>query len=406
MNRIEKKNIIFITNLHLWSLDANKGGKAFYLTVKGYLKSNWNLIIVSTGGGIPNDIYEKASVIEKKNNSIEKIEFKGIFIISTIARFLKYFLNNRFYYKQSKEVIKKIGTKNTLLYAYEIEGVKSAKKLSNEFKIPLINRFQGTILANIKDSYINRLRRTPHFSALKTQADLVIMTNDGTQGNKVLNKLGNNSKKIVFWRNGVDGLDEYIINKKIYSVGNKFYFLTVSRLVYWKRVHLAIEGLAKIVNNYPYAYLIIVGDGPEMDALVELAKTLKIESNVIFKGAINQMEVKNIMSNCDVFLSFYDLSNLGNPLMEAMISGLPIITIDVGDTKDLIKHNENGLLIQSDKLEQIPFYMKKLLNEKDLRTRLSQASFQTAKKNFITWDERIGNEILLAEKLIFQQEFN
>jgi hypothetical protein len=67
---------------------------------------------------------------------------------------------------------------------------------------------------------------------------------------------------------------------------------------------------------------------------------------------------------------------------------------------------ENGLLIQSDKLEQIPFYMKKLLNEKDLRTRLSQASFQTAKKNFITWDERIGNEILLAEKLIFQQEFN
>jgi glycosyltransferase involved in cell wall biosynthesis len=408
MNSFEKKNIIFITNLHLWSLETNKGGKAFYSTVNGYINSCWNVVIISTGGGIPKEIHQKAIVYEKKYSFVEKLGSSSFRLISFIERLLKLFLNNRYYYRKAKQIINQIGCKNIILYAYEVEGVISAKKLAKEFDIPLIIRFQGTILANVNDTLINRIRRYPHFSALKVKADLVIMTNDGTQGDQVLKRLGNKSRDIVFWRNGVDGLENVSYNQNYLSEINKFeflsqekfIFLTVSRLVDWKRVHLAIEGLARICLDFPLSRLIIVGDGPEMGKLVELSKSLNIESQITFKGAIQQSDIKDIMSNCNAFLSFYDLSNLGNPIMEAMIAGLPIITIDVGDTKELIKDNYNGMLIPSDKLDLIPIYMEKVLVDPELRNRLSLGALLTAQKEFISWRERIDKEVLMAEKLI------
>lgn len=407
MEDAEKKNIIFVTNLHLWSLEKNKGGKAFYSTVQGYINANWNVILISTGGGIPREVFQKAVVFKKEYNCAEKFIANKFKLISFLGRLLKFYINNKFYYKTAKKVIEHFGAENTIIYAYEVEGVKSAKQIANKFHIPLTIRFQGTILASIEDTFINQIRRTPHFSALKTKADLVIMTNDGTKGHEVLKRMGNKSRKIVFWRNGVDGVQsisgqqKYLDKCESNILGDgKFYFLTVSRLVDWKRVYLAIEGLSKIVKKYPQAHLIVVGDGPEMESLVNLTKSLSIDSHVTFKGAVQQEEIKGIMAGCNAFLSFYDLSNLGNPIMEAMIAGLPIITIDVGDTRELIKNNENGLLIPSDKLEFIPIFMEKLLVENKLRYKFSKAAQITAKNEFISWDERIENEIILVGNLI------
>jgi glycosyltransferase involved in cell wall biosynthesis len=407
MEEAEKQNIIFVTNLHLWSLEKNKGGKAFYSTVQGYIKANWNVILISTGGGIPRELYQKAIVFEKRYNCADKFVANKFKVISFLGRLLKFYFNNKFYYKTAKNAIKQAGAKNTIVYAYEVEGVKAAKRIANKFHIPLTIRFQGTILANIEDTFINRIRRTPHFSALKTTADLVIMTNDGTKGHEVLKRIGNKSYKIVFWRNGVDGIQSIYGQQEYFDKHEtdilddaKFYFLTVSRLVDWKRVNLAIQGLSKIIKKYPQAHLIVVGDGPEMESLVNLTKTLSIDSHVTFKGAVQQDEIKEIMAESNAFLSFYDLSNLGNPIMEAMIAGLPIVTIDVGDTKELIKNNENGFLIPADKLEFIPIFMEKVLVDSKLRHKFSKAAQLTAKNEFISWDERIENEIRLVGNLI------
>lgn len=71
--------------------------------------------------------------------------------------------------------------------------------------MPLVTRFYGIWdMMTKKDNFVNRLRYYPKLQAYGIEADMVLMTNDGTRGDEVLKRSGNKSRKIFFWRNGVD----------------------------------------------------------------------------------------------------------------------------------------------------------------------------------------------------------
>jgi glycosyltransferase involved in cell wall biosynthesis len=397
------KNILFITNLHLWSLEAGKGGKAFYHTVSTYINGGWNVHLVSTGGSIPEDISSKATVFEENLSKLAELQESGTKFISVFARFYKMRLMNKFFIRTSSKILNELDKSKTIVYAYEVEAVYAAKKIASRFKIPLVTRFQGTILSNVPDNWKNSIRRSPHFSALRTTSDLVIMTNDGTQGDQTLSRLRNKSANIKFWRNGVDGLDKFndvdynSLKGSLNLPHDSFVFITVSRLIGWKRVDLAIHGFSKVADKYPNTYLIVVGDGPEKENLERLTTSLDLLKRVVFTGSVPQAEVKSFLRCSNVFLSFYDLSNLGNPIMEAMIAGLPLITIDVGDTGKLIQNGGNGVLIAANQLDEIPKHLELIIVSKELREHISRGALATARKEFWSWDERMQME----ENLVF-----
>lgn len=401
-----EKNIIFLTNIHLWSLGAGKGGKAFYHTIQGYINGGWNVTLISTGGGIPEVIQQKINTIEITFPLLEKMHNSGNKVISVLGRFLKLAAQTRFYAKAATTLIRANPNKKFIIYGYEVEAVKAAKAVAAKFNFPLVTRFQGTVIANEPQHWFHRLKRTPHFSALAAKADLVIMTNDGTQGLAVLKRLKNASKKIVFWRNGVDRINDEVVEarydtrKQLGYNDENLVFITVSRLIDWKRVHLAITGFSAISKLNSNARLLVVGDGPEKAALEQQTIELGIQSKVIFAGAVEQLRVQYLQAAADVFLSFYDLSNLGNPIMEAMMVGLPIITIDVGDTGELIQDGINGILIPADKLELIPEKIQLMIGDVHTRAYYAAASKDTAMKEFWSWEERIQAELNEVNELL------
>lgn len=400
------KNILFITNLHLWSLEAGKGGKAFHHTVSAYINGGWNVYLISTGGSIPEDISSKATVFEEKLSKLAELQERGTKIISVFARFYKMRLMNQFFIRTSSKILNEIDKSNTLIYAYEVEAVYAAKKIASQFKIPLVTRFQGTTLSNVPNTWKNSIRRSPHFSALRTTSDLVIMTNDGTQGDQTLSRLGNKSAEIKFWRNGVDGLEDFskldhdFLKRSLELPPDSFVFITVSRLIGWKRVDLAIHGFSRVADKYPNTYLLVVGDGPEKENLERLTTSLDLTKRVVFTGSVPQAEVKSFLRCSNVFLSFYDLSNLGNPIMEAMIVGLPLITIDVGDTRKLIQNGENGILIAANQLDEIPKHLERIIVSRELREHISRGALATARKEFWSWEERMQIEVNLVFSLL------
>lgn len=397
------KNILFITNLHLWSLEAGKGGKAFYHTISAYINRGWNVYLISTGGSIPDDIRSKATVFEENLSKLAELQERGTKFISVFARFYKMRLMNQFFIRTASKLLNELDISNTIIYAYEVEAVYAAKRVASKFKIPLVTRFQGTILSKAPDNWISNIRKSPHFSALKTTSDLVIMTNDGTQGDQVLSRLGNKSAEIKFWRNGVDGLepfrneDHVSLKESLNLPHDSFVFITVSRLISWKRVDLAIQGFSKIADTYPNTFLIVVGDGPEMKNLDQLSISLGVSKRVLFTGSVPQVEVKSFLRGSDVFLSFYDLSNLGNPIMEAMIAGLPLITINVGDTNKLIRNEENGILISANRLDEIPVQLERIILNNELRNHIAQGALATAREEFWSWEDRMEME----ENMVF-----
>lgn len=399
------KNILMFSRLNIWSMDENKGAPSFNKTIQGYLDADWKLTLIA-----PSPTNNHYKNIPKLNAITFKPLFGSLLTIPKIG-YLINLLNIKFaerkFYSLGKKILKK-NKDNTILYAYEVHGVNAVKKLSKKFHIPMVTRFQGTVLAPVKNTFLNRIVYYPHFSALKTKANVTIMTDDGTLGDKVLENIGNKSEHTCFWRNGVD-IDfihelenERIISlkKSIGLAPNEKMLLTISRLAGWKRVERAIDALYQARKKNPAIKLVIVGDGDQKEYLKTYVQKLNITSNVIFAGAIPHNEIKNYLALADIFLSLYDLSNVGNPLLEAMSAGKPIITLNVGATNTLIKHNINGVLLDLNQLDKIPDYIIKICNDKEYASLLGNSAREYAINNFLNWDERIKKEIEVVSDLV------
>lgn len=401
----KEKEILFITNLHLWSLDQGKGGRAFFNTVEGYKNAGWKIWFISSGGEIPNNLIEADKLYEKSFFILDKLWQSKIKIVSVFSRYLKIFLLNSFYIKTGKQILFRNKESSFIIYAYETDAVYAAKKLSQKFKYPFVTRFQGTVHSETPNNLNYLIRKAPSLQAYKTSANLTIMTNDGTQGLKTLLRLGNKSNKVVFWRNGVNKIPDNLLFKreqlrKQFEFENKFVFLTVSRLVDWKKVDRSIRAFAIVTQKYHETKLVILGDGDSKNSLIDLAEKLGISDKVDFKGAVPQKMVSSYMIAADAFLSFYNLSNVGNPLMEAMMCGKPIVTLDVGDTNELIKNGENGVLLSPDKLDEIPNILIKIIENKKFCRKIATGALQTAHTEFWSWEERISTEISEVESLL------
>jgi len=218
-------------------------------------------------------------------------------------------------------------------------------------------------------------------------------------GDKVAEYYKINSKDIVFLRNGVNkiAVNKEKIIEKFKMKNEKFYCLCVSRLTGWKRVDRIISAFNKIDNDD--IVLFVVGDGDEINNL----KSMSINKNIIFLGSLPAYEVHGLMQVCDIFISMYDVSNVGNPLLEALSYHMPIITYNSGNTKEVI-NGKNGVLIkeiEEDKIaNELYLTIMKLYENADLRTNLQQGAKKYADDNIYTWDKRIEKEINIMNKLI------
>ena len=402
-----KKNVIFSTVIPLWSMNNGSGGRALYSTIEAYVNNGYNVYLVTD----QKNNYDECNIKLKKENifyvnmewkdKLSKHKFSNIWGMRKLINWL-YCLR---YSAKSYKIMKKIlgQCKEAILYAYEVNAVKSCKKISKKYKMPLVTRFQGTIISKFKNNFYTKITRYPHIQALSTKADLIIMTDDGTQGDRILKEYGNNSKTL-FIKNGVNILSRNLpeINKKEFKKDinvplDKTILLTVSRLATWKKVDRAIKGLDKIKNKENY-FLLIVGEGDERKKLEDLIKELNLNSNVRLEGAIKNEDVYKYMQVADIFLSFYDLSNVGNPLLEALSLGKPIITYNVGDTNKVI-NKENGVLLDDVSPESIARTIEKINNEDELK-KLSEGALNYTRNNLYSWEKRMQMEIKEVEKLL------
>lgn len=405
---MEKRNAIIIYSWStIWSMKNKSGAPSFYKTIELYLKKDWEVYLVlteSSNGGVEIVDQDHLFVLPKwkTDNLIGPANWTKGFLLFKIFRF------NCYAKKVTKEIMKK-NDNIRLFYAYEVNGVEVAKQMADEYKKPLVTRFQGTVATYFRMNIATKIKHHFRLKALKESADLVIMTDDGTQGLKTLKKLGNQSGNIKFWKNGLDiwGEEDIFSEKEVVQLRiqlgishKEIMLLTVSRLQNWKRVDRAIETLEKIVESDKRYKLVIVGDGVERENLQKLVKIKKLENNVIFAGAVEHELVYKYMMASDIFLSLYDMSNVGNPLLEALVLGKCIVTLDVGDTNTVIENDKNGILLKISELHKLPGIILELGKNKDKREALGRQAKEYAKKNLYSWDRRMEMEYAEVLKII------
>ncbi len=166
-----------------------------------------------------------------------------------------------------------------------------------------------------------------------------------------LNKLGAPKEKLRYHPCSVDlSLFEYTDHSK-----NDPVFLAVGRFAESKSPHLTILAFHKVVQEIPSARLIMVGkeDGELFEACIILVKALKLEERVEFKGMLSHNEVYQIMKKAIAFVQhsvttpiYGDKEGTPVAIMEAMASGLPVVSTRHAGIQEMIIHEESGLLVE------------------------------------------------------------
>ncbi len=154
--------------------------------------------------------------------------------------------------------------------------------------------------------------------------------------------------------------------------------VTVGRLVRWK----GIDGILGAIAALPQTRLIVIGDGPLRSELERLAVELAIENRVRFVGNISRAEVVAYMHLADVFVLNSTYEGLPHVVIEAMLSGTPVIATKVGGTGELIQDRSNGRLISAQDVSSLVQALQELLASSEERSRLAAAAYTTAQQQF------------------------
>lgn len=302
--------------------------------------------------------------------------------------------------------------KPDIFYGLNYQGALVASLLARFYRKPIITRFYGA--SDIKERELltlkNRFLCLDIICGMKSYSNAVIMTNDGTRGDKKLKLMGIDESKIHFWMNGLD-IDDLVLPagwepdkfKEELGLKEKKIIIMISRLSKWKKVDRGINCVHKLIKEFKMndVALIIIGEGPEMENLKKLLEKLGIKNEVIFIGGVQHREVYKYFTISDIFMTLYDISNLGNPLLEAMYFSLPIVTLDDGSTEYLLRNNYNSLLVKTDNIEsELPLNVKKLLDNELLSREIGRNAKKTFEEKVISWKERMKLEDALIRKVV------
>jgi len=177
-----------------------------------------------------------------------------------------------------------------------------------------------------------------------------------------------------------DELKRTEIRKKYNLKENDKIILFVGRVASEKSIDRIIKALAIIKKrNTDKEKLLIVGNGPAMDELKQLARTLKVEEDVIFAGTISYEEIQHYYKMAYVFTIASTTETFGIVTIEALASGVPVVAVKAPGAADILTDAVDGLLVD-DNVEKIANALEKIIKEPELREKLSRGALKTSEK--------------------------
>jgi glycosyltransferase involved in cell wall biosynthesis len=118
---------------------------------------------------------------------------------------------------------------------------------------------------------------------------------------------------------------------------------TVTRLREEKGNRYFIEAAPQVLREFPEARFIIVGDGPLRDELEKLSQTLNLNAKLYFAGFVSEVAVA--LAAMDIYVMPSLMEGFPFALAEAMAAGKTVVVTNVGGMKEMVQHEENGLLV-------------------------------------------------------------
>jgi len=156
-------------------------------------------------------------------------------------------------------------------------------------------------------------------------------------------------------------------------------FVAVGRFVDKKAPHLTLLAFKKTLQNVPDARLLMIGDGPLLEACHQITRSLSLSNSVELMGRRSHSDVATIMQNARAFVQHsirtLDGDSEGTPVavLEAAASGLPVIATRHAGIKEAVIHEETGLLVDEGDINGMTEHMTLLATNAQLAADLGRA---------------------------------
>jgi glycosyltransferase involved in cell wall biosynthesis len=259
----------------------------------------------------------------------------NVFLYPTNTVFKPMYFSNA--YKISRKIIERHSV--DIITSQEAFTNKVALKLKRKFKdIKLQVQIHTDFLSERfkKESFKNSLKYKGYIKGIKN-ADCIRVVSESMK-DKLIQSFGIDSFKISVLPIFVD--IEKIKNASVSADLHKKYpqfekiILMVSRLEKEKNIQLAVTAMEEVIEKYPESGLVIVGSGSELKNLKSQVSNLRLRDNVIFESWQNKETIFSYYKTADLFLVTSDYEGYGLTIIEALASGLPVLSTDVGIARE------------------------------------------------------------------------
>lgn len=155
---------------------------------------------------------------------------------------------------------------------------------------------------------------------------------------------------------------------------------TIGRLVPPKAYPVLFKASKLIFNQVPYAYLIIVGEGPLRQELVQMAQEYNMIHRIRFLGI--REDVSDILKAFDMYVTASEREGMSNSILEAMASGLPVVATAIGGNPELVVNDETGLLVPPNHPRALAAALLRLIEAPTRRQSMGQFGRQRVENSF------------------------
>jgi glycosyltransferase involved in cell wall biosynthesis/putative flippase GtrA len=316
-------------------------------------------------GGIQKLILDEAEEFRRRNIDVRVVTFRKEYADNTFYS-EKTFSENQFVcisFKHSRDVS---GWKNLLSYLRreKPDVVMTHAWMANNVGriasyvsgVPKIIAFEHSVYDGVKSSkqfFFDRI-----FQYL---SDAVVAISEPVKQSLLVH--GIKPEKISVIYNGIC-FDKYgkapskDIRSELRIPKDEFIFLFAGRLVGAKAVDILLSAFSKVRKGM----LLIVGDGTERNKLEELSQKLSLSGRVLFLGTRN--DVKDFFPASDCLVLPSRREGFGLVLVEALVSGIPVISSDFGASNEIVKNGENGIIVKMEDAEGLASAMNKAADDK------------------------------------------
>jgi len=179
----------------------------------------------------------------------------------------------------------------------------------------------------------------------------------------------NKEDKLIIIENAIEFTN--YSNLKIFHNKDTVSILFLAWVDFNKGIFELIDACLMLKKQNILFKLYIAGDGRHFNEIKFKIIKYDLSENIFMLGWVSNKTKYNLLENSDIFILPTHFEGYPNSLIEAMLSGKACIATKIGSIPDIIKHMENGLLINKNNSNEIFESLKLLISDTDLRFKLS-----------------------------------